>query len=167
MLQFDPKGFLIPDQRMDCTLEELRQVFVESVPDDQREKLFAGLLTFLKDLFAGLPVEEVVVWIDGSFTTKKRNPNDIDLVYFLDAETTAKYEGMLGDHFSSPESLNLYGIDAYLVRVYTESHPLYFCTQADRAYWMYFFTKTRKDRRGNTHKKGFLELKISRHDIIA
>lgn len=57
--------------------------FVEAFPLSQtRSMIFESLIEFLKEILnAGTPDE---IWIDGSYATNKVNPNDADLVIFLD-----------------------------------------------------------------------------------
>jgi hypothetical protein len=164
--QFDRRGHLIPARNIPMELAEFRRLFVEEFMDETRSRLFSGFMAFIGDIFANLPVESIFVWIDGSFTTKKENPKDIDLVYFLDAELAGQNEDVLLSRFYQRESKNIYGVDAYLVRVFAVDHPLCFYTVSDKAYWTELFTKSRRDRRGISHEKGFVELQILRNEFF-
>lgn len=165
MLQFDSRGYLLHDRHIPLTLEEFHQAFVLDLPSENRKRLFAGFLGFFRDMLNDLALESVLIWVNGSFVTRKENPNDIDLVYFLHAGIVERFETILCDRFSYPESVNLYEMDAYLIRLYQEDHLFHIHTVSDRAHWIDFFTKTRKNRRGTAHKKGFLEINIHRHEI--
>lgn len=72
---------------------ELDNHFASSFPESTiRLPLIAGLLAFLSALKQiGVTFE---IWIDGSFTTSKPDPNDIDLVVFAD---DAAVEGLTMD----------------------------------------------------------------------
>ncbi|MCU0349195.1 MAG: hypothetical protein MUC59_19810, partial [Saprospiraceae bacterium] len=107
----------------------------------------------------------IPTWINGSYTTQKENPNDIDVVYFLEHSLAQKHEISLLERFSYPESLIFYGVDAYLVRLFPENHQHHFRTKSDKMYWLSKFTRTRKNSRGTFHKKGFLEINIHQHEI--
>jgi|SRR5690554_5639284 len=69
----------------DFEIEEIGNHFLLDFPASKtREPLIEGLKAFIAHLAnVGVPVE---LWIDGSFTTKKTDPNDIDLVVFSPAE---------------------------------------------------------------------------------
>ena len=57
-------------------------MFVDDFPTSQRRKIIVEKLwDFAKEIFdVGVPCE---FWVDGSFVTTKINPNDADLVLFL------------------------------------------------------------------------------------
>lgn len=68
------------------TFEEIGDTFVTGYPDSKTRKLiYDDFLKFIKAVSNKYHVHEV--WIDGSFTTAKVNPNDIDLVIFLYVES--------------------------------------------------------------------------------
>lgn len=157
MLEFDSKGFLIPDNAIRSTLQELEQVFVEGIKTGDRRKHFDAYLNYSKELKKLCGNIELVQWIDGSFITKKENPNDIDLVTFLDFEIIKDIDYLLSN-FKEPLSKTVYGVDAYIVYTYSQNHKKYILQQSDSAYWIDRFTKTRPNRKGQKFKKGFLEI---------
>jgi len=69
----------------DFDIEEIGNHFLMDFPTSKtREVLIDGLRSFIAHLAnVGSPIE---LWIDGSFTTRKTDPNDIDLVVFSPAE---------------------------------------------------------------------------------
>ena len=73
-------GFLPPGIH-DCTLDEIRGRFGAFQSIDRRPRLFATLLAFVAEARASGIVVALV--INGSFTTGKPDPNDIDLVVVL------------------------------------------------------------------------------------
>ncbi|MGG3871697.1 DUF6932 family protein [Brevibacillus laterosporus] len=59
--------------------------FVDDFPEStNRPNVFAGLVKFLKELDNVLIPHSI--WLDGSYLTKKLEPNDIDLVVFYELE---------------------------------------------------------------------------------
>ncbi|RUO18932.1 DUF6932 family protein [Aliidiomarina haloalkalitolerans] len=65
----------------DFELSEIGNHFLKDfVGSETRAPLIANLQTYVKYL-SGLGAS-IELWIDGSFTTNKLNPNDIDLVVF-------------------------------------------------------------------------------------
>lgn len=136
MLEFSNKGFLVPVGNIQASLEQICQEFVEKNPDETRANLFDGLKQFFRDLMAETGFDSILVWINGSFATNSANPKDIDFVYFLSYADADRFETVLSNRFSYPESLTIYGMDAYLVKLFPEDHPHYIRTQSDKAYWM-------------------------------
>ncbi len=101
----------------DCTVAEFLAMFVDGFPTSQRRKLIADtLLDFSSEVFSsGIPYE---FWIDGSYVTTKVNPNDADIILFLQVPHLnvlgpqcqtfrKKYDGILDIYFAcaaSPET---------------------------------------------------------------
>lgn len=65
----------------DLREDELRNHFLSSFPGSRtRKSLISGFSKYLDKLRKfGVSFE---IWVDGSFTTDKENPNDIDIVVF-------------------------------------------------------------------------------------
>lgn len=103
----------------------------------------APLITNLKayvEHFSDLGAS-VELWIDGSFTTKKVNPNDIDLVIFSsEAEVNSlppEKKKVFGALLDKPTVKKRFGLDVY------------FCTVEDqptRSYWRGWFGFDRNER---------------------
>lgn len=85
---FNDKGLLNPGFS-EYKLEEVEKIFVKSCLESQtRKNIYNGFLIWLRQLLdICLPNE---IWIDGSFATNKINPNDVDLVYFIEIEDYMK-----------------------------------------------------------------------------
>lgn len=166
MLAFDSRGFLTPAGKSASSLDELKEFFVlRYKQSSKRQVLFNELLKFFRDFFETISVEEVTIWANGSFISKKENPNDIDFVFFLDYMLADQFESEISRQFTHPESKTIYQMDAYLLRVFPEHHPNHFFTESDKAWWFELFSNTRKNRAGRSDKKGFVEIKISRHEV--
>ena len=93
--------------------------------------------------------------LNGSFTTSKTDPNDIDLVVEVDANTflaSARLHRLLGGPVATPDYL----CDAYPLLVFAPTHPSYqTVTDAGRDYWRKWFGT---DRGGN--RKGLVWSKV-------
>lgn len=116
-MNFDTNGML-PAGFHDCTADEFISTFVDGFPTSQRRSLIVeALWDFAAEVFAvGIPYE---FWIDGSFVTTKVNPNDADLVLFLQiphmnvlgpqvVAFRQKYVGLLDIYFAyaaSPDNM--------------------------------------------------------------
>jgi hypothetical protein len=136
MLQFDDTGFLKPTEIIISNLEEFRDTFAFN---DRRLKLFTTYLDFLSDL-EKLELGAFFQWIDGSFTTKKPFPNDIDLVVFVDFNT---YKSKKSRLVYLKESYKSRGLDVYFETYYPEQHPFYPKFLYQTAYWFKVYSFTR------------------------
>jgi hypothetical protein len=158
MIEFNGRGHIVPFLRVQSTLREFETVFVKTIHSDQRTRLFDGYCRYLEDL-TKITGNGHIQWINGGFTTRSTNPGDIDIVTFLDYNIVHQHVQTL-QAFIYPESLEEYGIDAYIVTVYPDNHRYIAQTLADRAYWMNQFDSTKPNRRGNIYHKGYLEIHI-------
>ncbi len=81
------------------------------------------------------------------------------MVNFVRDEIVQQVKSEL-EKFKSKPALAKYGVDAYFVSIFEESHPFHIRYQSDRAYWRDLFeqVKTRNVRKGI--KKGFIELQF-------
>ena len=87
-MDFDSSGKL-PAGIHDCSADEFEELFVVQFPTSQsRRPIFSRLIDFIQELFqSGIPDE---IWIDGSYVTSKVNPNDADVVVFLEYPQVAQ-----------------------------------------------------------------------------
>jgi hypothetical protein len=153
---FDLNGNLTPNDIIDVTRQDIQENFVDCFSDSKtRAILFETLLTYIDDLSILLQHQPFEMLIDGSFVTRKMNPNDIDLVIFIDISLLKKIETRALNKFRcSPMQRKLIDyekIDAYIVEKYPEGHRKYAVFISEYTSWLFFFTK---DRKGN--KKGIL-----------
>ncbi|HET6245203.1 MAG: hypothetical protein H0V01_11960 [Bacteroidetes bacterium] len=157
MLKFDSKGLLTPNTKIVASVAELKIHFVDAIPSATRPKIFDSYIKYsdaLKNLLQGQPLQQ---WINGSFVTQIPNPKDIDMITFIDYQVVAKLGTQL-DNFCVKGSFKVYGVDAYILEVYSESHEKHFFYKSDVSYWMDRFDKTRRDLSGKKNPKGFLEI---------
>lgn len=77
---------------------ELDKMFLDPfIIKDQRKKLIDKLQLYFTEVLAiGL---EADVWIDGSFTTQKPEPEDIDLVLLFDRQEVDNLDGKRAEMF--------------------------------------------------------------------
>lgn len=155
-LTFTESGLLTPATGIETSLEVIEQQFVTAFPDSaSRKRLFENFQNYLTG-FQNEIFPWFEMWVDGSFVTMKENPKDIDVVTFLDWEVyerrERKLERFLGYYLEAE------GIDAYIVKVFPESHPEFGDYQDDMAYWNHIFVNNR-----GSAQKGFLKLKFGRN----
>lgn len=121
-----------------------------------RQGLFDNYLVFMEELRQVVP-SGFQQWINGSFSTRKTDPNDLDLVTFLDFET---YEAK-GDEIEKLRQVKFNskgGIDCYFLQVFPEGHRYRIRTQMDTIEWLDLFSHARPRPGQKKLPKGFVEL---------
>jgi hypothetical protein len=153
MLELDLNGNLKPYQSIESTLEEVEAFFVAAFPaSNTRKQLFDNykLYTDALKVEIGAPFFQ---YLNGSFVTRKLNPNDIDLVTFIDYQILKSKEPV----WKKFKDGNLFlGIDGYIERVYPENHPYFIRFQTDLLYWNDLFTKSYKGQ-----PKGYIKINFN------
>ncbi|MEN0050059.1 MAG: hypothetical protein AAF806_23550 [Bacteroidota bacterium] len=157
-MDFDRRGFIQPPQRHIFDLNELESEFVTAFPNSNtRAILFGGYKEYTED-FKTKIAEEFIQWIGGSFTTKKENPRDIDLVTLVDFEVYEAKKELIDKEFRFKTALERYGVDGYAVPIYPEDHSKYILTKGPLIYWDQQFSKSRPNRAKKTFKRGYVEI---------
>lgn len=154
---FNEKGNL-PAGLHKATLDEFETRFVKEQTSSTREYIFRGYLEYRAEL------EPLCVaikqWIDGSFTTAKQNPSDIDLVTQWDGTKVDKdpqIQTKLRPLLDQRNMKAKYKCDVYGFPKYPEDDPLYQQTLNWRSYWLGLFGFTRGD---NPDPKGIIEFNL-------
>jgi len=147
MLAFDDFGNLTPDQLIVSDLSEVEQTFVFN---EHRRQLFEIFIEFLGHI-RSVGLKGFDLWIDGSFATRKLNPMDIDLVFFLDHGDYQAHQKTICD-FTDAFAPSL---DVYIVSVYPSDHPFFVRTQFDRIEYLHLFSRDRSKKR-----KGFVQIHV-------
>lgn len=157
-LSFDLRGNLHPYEKITIDVDDFKQSFVTLFEEHStRHQIFSNYLQYTQDFIQNIS-NEFIQWIDGSFTTNKFSPGDIDLVTLLDYKVIEKNKDILQEKFLNKESLKKYKIDAYIVRLFPEEHPEYSKTVTDLLYWEHWFGNTKKNRAKKRFPKGFIEI---------
>lgn len=151
---FNEKGYL-PAGLHQATLDEFKNRFVTEPTSETRANIFRGYLNYLSELE---PLRVTIKqWVDGSFTTAKQNPSDIDLVTQWDGakvdhdpQIQIKLNSLLNQHDIKIK----YNCDVYGFPKYPEGDPLFQETLKWRCYWLGLFGFTRGE---NPDPKGIIE----------
>jgi hypothetical protein len=159
MLKLNSNGLLVPDRNIQTDIVELEKTFVTAFQSVTRKRLFDNYISYSIALKELCKDQKNIQWIDGSFVTNRPNPDDIDLVTFIDFSIVEKLKDDL-TAYKYPNSQNNFGVDAYIIKVYPIGHKYYQSFLADKAYWMNHFSKTKRNRVGNKLKKGVLEINM-------
>lgn len=147
MLNFDEFGYLKPYEAIPASFEDIERHFVFNT---RRELLYLSFKKFLENLEKH-GIKPSLLWVNGSFTTLKKYPKDIDLVVFVPFEVydeTKKSQQVLGKKYAKT-------LDVFFEPEYPIGHPLYSKTQDDKDYWLNLFCFDRKG-----FDKGILEIKL-------
>jgi len=97
-------------------------------------------------------------WVNGSFTTNKPFPGDIDVVSFIEYDRFVSKLSQI-EHFHSVAK-NLYNTDAHFATVCKWNHRFHNRSEQDHAYWKDVFGFSRPDENGVRHPKGILKIQF-------
>jgi hypothetical protein len=150
------QGDRLPPGGHAATVDEIELALVDAFPASKtRRPLFEQWRNVVAAIERILPIQEH--WMDGSYVTAKLDPNDIDIVTYLDHQD---FDGLddvaktlLAGLVSNKVSQALHGCDSYWVVAYPEGHPLRAAYEQSRSYWEHWLGT---DRTGNP--KGYVEL---------
>ncbi len=148
MIQFDNRGYITPYNVVETDLIEFEQTFNFN---EHRINLFKEYQLFLESI-QKLNIQTFYQWLNGSFTTMKPNPNDIDIVTFVPFQDFEKNELFFEKLYTNRKSTK---IDCFFVKQYPQNHPNYNSFKSDELTFLHDFTKTVK-------KQGRSEIKISK-----
>lgn len=161
LFSFDIRGNLLPAERIVLPFETFKNTFVDSFePESMRYIIFERYCRFVND-FTESVSNKFTHWINGSFVSNQVNPKDIDFVTLIDFDAYDEHQTLIEQRFRLQGAREVYGVDAYTIRVYPELHSKYLHTSMDFAYWNNWFGKTKANRAGKKFDKGFVELNFS------
>ncbi|GAB2562400.1 DUF6932 family protein [Spirosoma areae] len=156
-LEFDANGFLIPYVPVTSDFDTVRRVFVEEFPTSTtRQPIFERYQECNARLRQLLP-DGFKQWVDGSFVSRKIDPNDIDVLTFIDAARYWQHEETfraLRREFATGAGR----VDVRVIQVYPEGNQHRNWYESDYTEWLFIWSQT------NTRprlKKGFIELTIT------
>lgn len=128
------------------TEEEFETRFVNVAGSTTRIPIYDGFKRHRAELLAaGAPIDSAYA-LDGSYTTDRRDPRDIDFVVEIDAAVFD--QSMVLQALTAGSILkSTYLCDAYVIPVYAPDHPDFDkLTVKGRAYWDKFFARDRTGR---------------------
>ena len=157
-MEFDPQGNLFPYKVLEIDLNKFEEIFVTNFRNSEtREQIFQNYVSCIDKLKSEIG-NNFYQWIDGSFVTSKLNPNDIDIITFLNFEVYENNLSKLID-FQGKKLKEEQNLDCYFVKEYPIEHKNYeVITKYDSIYWLDFFSKTRVQRNGKRYSKGIIQL---------
>jgi hypothetical protein len=82
MINFDTKGNILPYEIIEVSTNDIMENFIFN---SHRWRMYGEYIVF-RHLLDEMGAKNYFQFIDGSFTTKKEYPKDIDIVTFVDAD---------------------------------------------------------------------------------
>ncbi|MEM8583878.1 MAG: hypothetical protein AAGF87_06395 [Bacteroidota bacterium] len=156
-MKFNARGLIEPPGIHKLLNEEFEHIFVEDFSNSEtRRFLFEQLMVYTERVRDEV-TDSFVQWIGGSFTTRKNNPKDIDVVTILKGSILEQKEFQLRE-LSKFSGSTKRPIDAYQIGVRETDDPKYLLYELDYIYWMNLFSRTKMNRAGKTYNRGFVQL---------
>lgn len=142
---FDESGNL-PVGDYAPSMTEIKTRLVERFNSETRALIFQGWLKFQDELLKTDASADADVLLNGSFTTAKTNPNDLDLVAGIPTEcNTSKKFTSLSPLFMGKGSIEEYNCDAYCFPLLPKNHSYYEpLTLRVQEYWLKWFGTSRE-----------------------
>lgn len=144
---FNANGYLDPGFHL-WNIKTVHRHFVELVPQSStRTDIFSGFKE-LRSCFSLLNLN-VEHWIDGSFTSTKENPSDIDVANFFDPNEVdaipAEMESVFNAYVSGKATRSICHCDSYFALKVPDDHPLRDHFEKAYNYWLDHFGSDRSD----------------------
>jgi len=159
-LNYNQFGNLLPNKK-ELTWEEFLTEFVDNYPDSvTRKKIALNFKNYLQ-AFKKEIISKFFIWVDGSFVSKKLNPNDLEAVFYIDYKICQSKKTNLDKIWFSSHQKYAYSLDLYYSIDYPKDHKRHFLSHLNYLYWEDIYGSTRVDNQGRSHKKGFIIIKFN------
>lgn len=154
---FDINGNLLPYSLQKMSDTQAKNILIDSFnPSDRRRELWEKFNRYRCEMVSLLKYS-AEQWIDGSYVTTKESPGDIDVVTYIDIKDCILYQNELKQFQTRYGSKVRYGIDGYIVPVFSTHDPYYVTITKDRIdYWTKWFGTNRDNK-----PKGIVVLELS------
>lgn len=151
-MEFDIRGNLKPYDVIETDLPTFKREFVDAFSQSRtRSIIFNNFSSYLEKLTSIIGLD-FYVWVDGSYVTRKLNPEDIDFVSFVDAQIYYDNEPQI-DVLRAHHLHKKTGVDDYFVRRFRQDHRNYLNYTLDVKQWNFAFSTSRSG-----GSKGFIQL---------
>lgn len=156
MITFDKNGNPQPEGILNYPYSEFKVTFVDNFGHSKsRQLIFENYERYLSDFKLEI-VSTFRNWVNGSFTTTKADPNDIDIVNIVNhSEELNQNTHLLAKFLTQGGSKDSYFVDGYFVPVYPTDDPRFAITEQSLTYWTHWFGHDRENR-----PKALIELSI-------
>ena len=123
----------------DIKLEDFEAIFVNAFQNCDRRKYLVGRFFALLDDFSEFSLS-AEIWIDGSFSTQKEEPGDIDILFVVDEE---EVNGLGEEKIKS--LTRLFDRQEAKIRYHCDLFVILSNNTDDRSYWRGWFGYTRNE----------------------
>lgn len=147
MITFDKNGNPQPEGIQEFQFSEFKTIFVENFNNSiSRKLIFEKYEEYISD-FKNQIGNEFKNWVNGSYTTTKIEPNDIDIVNIVEhtEELNNKFDE-LQEFLTVGGSKEKYKVDGYFVPIYPIDDPRFAFTEQNLKYWANWFGHDRQNR---------------------
>lgn len=151
-MTFDDNGNLYPYEIIETDIQTFETIFINKFDESKtRKKIFENYLRYtyaIKTLIS----EPFYQWIDGSFVSKKLNPNDIDVLTFVPFEAYQVQK----QHFEMLRRWRFnknFGVDGYFIQILPTTHEDFKFFDYDRKDWLNTFSTGKR-----FENKGLLQI---------
>lgn len=174
---FDPVTGALPLGRFPATLTEVAQVLVTDIGTERRSELWGELRDVTTILASHVAVASA--WLSGSFVTTKPDPQDIDVVYWVENVELERARGIPASasvlqEVTTPGRLHELGlrVDAYVIpwvsnETAAARGPQDLAYHQARGYWDDLWLRLRSGPKGATPtrldsipRRGYLEVSL-------
>lgn len=147
MIKFDKNGNPSPPGIVKMSVDDFKRIFVEGFSDsDSRLSIFESYTIYCNDFKTQISAK-FDQWLNGSYTTTKLNPNDIDLINIVNVDDELNSKGdLLKTFLTVGGSKDKYFVDGYFIPVYDKSDPRREVTDHWLNHWADFFGHDRMRR---------------------
>lgn len=158
-LQFDEHGLITPKEIIELSLVDFERIFVKERKEKaHRQKIFEEYLRHNEQIQKEIG-SILFQFVNGSFTTLKAKPNDIDVVSFIDYRIYNRKVEVMENLLTKWNSNKL--LDAYFAPKSYGGHPYFIQSQIAFDYWIDLFTLTKKNENMGSLSKGLIKLNFN------
>lgn len=154
-IKFDKHELITPKEIIELSLADFERIFVkERTEKEHRQAIFEEYLRHNEQIKQEVGAI-IFQFVNGSFTTLKDKPNDIDVVSFVDYRIYRKKEEQileLENLFEKFEKL-----DIHIIPKSYPGHPSFIEIQLMYEYWKALFSRTR-ELNGTRLGKGLIKI---------
>lgn len=157
-IKFDKHGLITPKEIIELSLADFERIFVkERTEKAHRQAIFEEYLRHNEQIKQEVGAI-LFQFINGSFTTFKDKPNDIDVVSFIDYRIYRKKEQAAIDYMNRCRGIK--EVDGFIAFRSYPGHPYFMESQFKFDYWQDLFTLTKINREGNQFRKGVIKIEF-------
>ncbi|MEM6319447.1 MAG: hypothetical protein AAF960_17380 [Bacteroidota bacterium] len=159
MLQFDKHGLITPKEIIELSLVDFERIFVtERQERNHRQRIFDEYIRHNDRIRKEIgPI--LFQFVNGSFTTLKDKPKDIDVATFIDYQVYRRNEQAALDYMKDCKKVK--EVDGFIVYRSYPGHPYFMQAQFSYDYWQDLFTLTRKNEEGKRFRKGLVKIQFN------